>query len=85
MIIMDVQSQIDRLKERNKKVESDKERESSWTRKVSIAIITYFLVVLFLKLTHNNQPRLNALVPMGGFLLSMLSLDIVRKLRAKCK
>jgi len=38
---------IQQIKERNKKVESDKARETSRLRKLAIAILTYIVIVLF--------------------------------------
>jgi len=78
-----LQQQIDELKTRNRKVETNKARETSWTRKISIAIITYILVVIFLSTAGNSSPFLNALVPTAWFLLSTLSLDIVKNIWEK--
>ena len=73
---------IDKIKsieERNKRVEIDKAWETSFTRKFIIAVITYFIVVLFLYLISVNRPWLNALVPTGGYILSTLTLPFVKK------
>jgi hypothetical protein len=42
-----LQKQIDEIKDRNSRVEIDKAWETSWTRKISIAMLTYCVVVLF--------------------------------------
>ena len=43
---MDVEQEIQKIHERNKKVELDKAWETSRTRKISIAVLTYLVVVM---------------------------------------
>ena len=42
-----LEKEIQELKKRNKKVELDKAWETSLFRKISIAILTYFVIVIF--------------------------------------
>ena len=65
--------------ERNKKVEADKAWETSFTRKITIAIMTYLVIVLFLYMIEVSYPWLNAFVPTIGFILSTLSLPFFKK------
>jgi hypothetical protein len=65
--------------ERNKRVEADKAWETSWTRRLFIACITYVTACLFLWLIENPHPTINALVPTGGYLLSTLSLPWLKR------
>jgi len=58
----------------NSKVDLDKAWESSWTRRLSIASLTYLVVVVYLSYIGNNSPYINAFVPAVGFLLSTLVL-----------
>jgi len=44
---MDFEKEIRKIQERNKKVDSDKAWETSLSRKIIIAILTYFVIVLF--------------------------------------
>lgn len=46
-IIDRVKDEIAAIKDRNTKVEIDKARETSLFRKISIAVLTYIVVVLF--------------------------------------
>ena len=55
--------EIENIKIRNKKVESEKARETSRTRKTIIAIITYIIIVLFFYGANFDKPRINAIVP----------------------
>ena len=71
--------ELEAIKERNRRVEADKAWEISKTRRLIIAIITYFIVVLFLYLIEAPNPWLNALIPVFGFILSTLTLPLVKK------
>ncbi len=74
-----IEQEINAIKERNKKVEADKTWETSWTRRICIAILTYFVVVLYsFIITKFNNIWLSSLVPVIGFILSTLSLKFVR-------
>ncbi|MFZ2253395.1 MAG: hypothetical protein WAW13_04500 [Minisyncoccia bacterium] len=71
--------QIDEIKERNRRVELDKAWETSVARRFIIAVITYVVATIWLIVIENEKPFLNALVPLGGYLLSTLSLSFVKK------
>ena len=70
---------ISEILERNNRVERDKAWETSKTRRGIIAFITYLTAATFLKLIENDAPLINALVPVGGYLLSTLSLPFVKQ------
>lgn len=70
---------VEEILARNARVETDKSWETSKTRKGMILFITYVAACLFLKLTGNNAPFINALVPVGGYLFSTISLPIVKQ------
>ncbi len=70
---------IEEILARNSRVETDKAWETSKTRRVIIAGITYLTATAFLKLIENDAPFINALVPVGGYLLSTLSLPFVKQ------
>lgn len=78
-----LEQRVEAIEERNKKVESDKAWETSWTRRISILVLTYFVVVGYLTVIDNDQPFVNALVPAVGFLLSTLVLKQIRNLWQK--
>ena len=69
---------IEKIEERNAKVSLDKRREGSWTRKVAIAIFTYFIVLVYLFVIGNENPWINAIVPPVGFILSTLAIGWLR-------
>ncbi len=64
---------------RNAKVEADKAWETSWTRKFSIAGITYIFLVFYLPVLGLEKSYLHATVPVCGYLLSTLTLPLIKK------
>jgi hypothetical protein len=75
-----LQKEIAAIKLRNQHVETDKAWETSTTRKVSVAVLTYLIILLFFVVIKVENPLINAIVPTLGFLLSTLSLPIIKKL-----
>jgi hypothetical protein len=78
--ITDLEKEINKLKERNRKVELDKSWETSFTRRSILVIFTYLAIGLYLKAIHIENPWLNAIVPSVGFLLSTLTLPYFKNL-----
>lgn len=77
----DLELEIEKIKERNKKVELDKSWETSWTRRICICILTYIIVIIYSYLIRMyDNILLSSLVPVIGFTLSTLSLKFVRKI-----
>ena len=80
----DLEKRIEKIEERNKKVELDKKWETSWTRKICIMILTYIVVVIYSYLISKiSNIWLSSLVPVIGFTLSTLSLKFVRNIWEK--
>ena len=77
---MEIVEEIERIKDRNKKVEEDKAWETSTFRKFVIIALTYLTVVLFFLVANLPHPFLSALVPSAGFALSTLSLPFFKKI-----
>lgn len=75
-----IEKRIRAIEERNKRVESDKAWETSWTRRLSIASLTYIVVVTYLIVVDADRPFVSALVPAMGFLLSTLVMKSIRSL-----
>ena len=81
--IEELKQELQRLKDRNKRVESNKAWETSITRKVLLMITTYIIAALTLMVIKNNSPWLNALIPTLGFYLSTLTLPFIKRLWEK--
>lgn len=81
---MDIEKEINEIKERNKRVELDKAWETSLIRKICICILTYIVVITYSYLIRKfDNILLSSLVPVIGFTLSTLSLKIVRNIWEK--
>ncbi len=63
---------------RNKRVEADKAWETSLTRRGLIAVVTYLVVGFYLHLLNVDHAWLHALVPPMAYVLSTLSLGLVK-------
>lgn len=73
-----LEERIAALEARNKRVESDKGWETSWTRKIAIMILTYLTVVSYLHFVVHIAPWINAAVPVIGYLLSTLTISLLK-------
>ncbi len=81
---MDLEKEIKKIKDRNKRVELDKKWETSWTRRICIMILTYVIVIIYSYLVKGQSSILfSSLVPVIGFVLSTLSLKLIRKIWEK--
>lgn len=78
--IEQIKQEIEQIKQRNQRVEADKAWETSLTRKVSIAILTYIVVVIFFYVIKIDKPFINAIVPTIGFVLSTQSLPFIKRI-----
>lgn len=84
MEIKDLERNVEEILERNKRVELDKKWETSNTRKICIAVLTYIVVIIYsFLISKTSNIFLSSLVPVIGFLLSTLSLKAVRKIWEK--
>lgn len=78
---MSLEERLKKIEERNKKVELDKEWETSWTRKICIMLLTYIVVIIYSYLIRKiDNIFFSSLVPVIGFTLSTLSLKLIRKI-----
>lgn len=81
---MNLEKEIELIKERNRRVELDKLWETSWTRKTCIMILTYIVVIIYSYLIKKfDNIFLSSLVPVIGFTLSTLSLKLIRNIWQK--
>jgi hypothetical protein len=77
---LSLEDRIAKLEARNQKVELDKGWETSWTRRVAIALLTYLVVAAYLYVVIGIDPWLNALVPVAGFILSTLTVKYLKQI-----
>ena len=82
--VKELEKEIEEIKKRNERVELDKKWETSKTRKICIAVLTYIVVIIYTSIiSKTSNVFLSSLVPVMGFLLSTLSLKAVRKVWEK--
>lgn len=77
--IQNLEKEVEIIKARNLKVESDKAWEVSYVRRLFIAVSTYIVASVWLILIKDSFPLLKAFVPPVGYLLSTLSLPFIKK------
>lgn len=78
--IQKLEKEIEIIKARNLKVEADKAWEISWARRLFIAVSTYIIAGIWLVFAvHDSFPLLKAFVPTLGYLLSILSLPVIKE------
>ncbi|MDP3880608.1 MAG: hypothetical protein Q8Q32_00280 [bacterium] len=78
-------NEIEEIKARNRRVELDKAWETSWTRRLFIGAITYAIAGIWLVWIGDSSPWLKAFVPSGGYILSTLSLPILKNWWSKSR
>ena len=78
-----IEDRLSSIEARNKKVENDKAWETSWARRASIMVLTYLVVVSYLYFVVHINPWVNALVPVIGYLLSTLTISLLKDLWLK--
>ena len=81
----DIEKKLNAIEQRIKRVELDKAWETSFSRKIIIAVLTYITIVLFFLVAQLPKPFINSIVPTTGFVLSTLSLPFFKRLWIKHK
>lgn len=76
---MDIEQEILKIKERNKRVAFDKQWETSFFRRSIISIITYLVAVSWLAVIHEPNLWWKAFIPVAGYILSTFSLPPIKK------
>ena len=80
----ELEEKIQKVEERNKRVEKDKAWETSMTRRICIMILTYIVVIIYsYTVREYDYILLSSLVPVIGFTLSTLSLKGIRNIWEK--
>jgi hypothetical protein len=76
--IKKIWKEIHAIQARNKRVEGDKGWETSWTRKITVAMVTYVLVVIVMVMADFKNPFAEALIPTVAYLISISSLSFLK-------
>lgn len=81
--ISELEEEINKIKQRNRRVETEKSWETSWTRRITITVMTYLVVSIFFYFMGNPEPLQQAIVPTIAFILSVLSSPLMKKMWLK--
>ncbi|HCC22945.1 TPA: hypothetical protein DF272_02090 [Candidatus Falkowbacteria bacterium] len=76
--MLEIEQRLQAIEARNRRVELDKAWETSWSRRLIVALLTYITIVLFFLIAELPKPFVNSLVPTAGFVLSTLSLTYIK-------
>jgi hypothetical protein len=76
---MDIEAEIEKIKERNVRVEADKAWETSNFRKLVVGLSIYILSAIILVSIDAPNPFLNAIIPAIGFVLSTATFPIFKE------
>ncbi|HEV7702559.1 MAG TPA: hypothetical protein VGO63_03925 [Candidatus Paceibacterota bacterium] len=78
--IQKLEKEIEIIKARNKKVETDKAWELSNFRIATIALLVFAIeAFIFYFIIKNEHPFLNAIVPTVGYIISELAFESFKK------
>jgi hypothetical protein len=77
--IEELEKRIDRIEMRNARVESDKSWETSWVRRISLSVLTFIVMYVFLYTIKAPDIFMTAFLTVLSFILSTISLRIIRK------
>lgn len=75
-----LEQKIREIEGRNRRVETDKAWETSWTRRLLLTVFTYLAIGVYLWAIEIPRPWLNAIVPAVAFMLSTLTMPFFKKL-----
>ena len=77
--IEELEKEISQIKERNRRVESDKAWETSRARKMAILVLTHIVATFLFFFIGSKRPLLDSLMPTLAFFLSTLTLSFFKK------
>lgn len=77
--VADIEAVMTRIVERNERVEADKAWETSSFRMYSVALITYVITAGVFFALGIGDALLSAVIPMLGFVLSTLTLPLLKE------
>lgn len=82
--MVNFEKELQAIKARNAHVESEKSWETSFTRRCSIALITYITASFFLYFIGAQDSLLISLIPTVGYLFSTMSLPPIKRIWICC-
>ena len=83
--LMELEKRVAAIEERNRRVETDKTWETSYTRRILLFLFMYLALGAYFQAIHITQPWLNAIGAAVGFMLSTLTLPYFKSMWLKHK
>ncbi|MCD6522551.1 MAG: hypothetical protein J7K68_02285 [Candidatus Diapherotrites archaeon] len=80
MSVRELEKRIEKIEQRNRKVEADKAWETSFSRRALLMVFTYLAIGFYLQAIEVPRPWLNAIVPAVAFMLSTLTLPFFKSM-----
>lgn len=80
-----LRQEVEKIKERNRRVEKDKEWETSLVRRLAIAVLTYLVVLVYFLIIKVDRPLISAAVPPLAYLISTLTFSFLKQTWLKNK
>lgn len=74
-----LEQRVQKIEERNQRVETDKAWETSWTRRGLLTLFTYLAMGAYMWVIDISRPWLNAVVPAVAFMLSTLTVPFFKR------
>ena len=74
-----IESRLQTIESRNKRVEADKAWETSWTRRIFLTLFTYLALGLYMEAIDISRPFLNSIVPAVGFMISTFTMPWLKQ------
>lgn len=81
--LLELEHVLKGIQARNRKVELDKEWETSIVRRIFISVSTYVLMVIFMSALGVDKPYISAIIPAVAYLISTLSLGVLKEMWLK--
>lgn len=78
-----LEQRIQKIEERNRRVETDKVWETSWTRRILLTLFTYLAIGVYMWAIDMPRPWINAIVPALAFMISTLTMPFFKKVWLK--
>jgi hypothetical protein len=75
----DLDTRLNVVEQRNRRVDGDKAWETSFTRRALIMAFTYVIVLAYGFAIDASNPALNAVIPVAGFFLSTVTVPAIKR------
>ena len=73
-----LEERIQKIEERNARVEADKAWEVSFTRRIILVVLTYVVVGITFMVIDVVKPWMNAIIPASAFMISTFTISFVK-------